>query len=894
MPHDTNYLDNCHPSFNNYSISAVNNDQTILVGRPYGGLSVLYRKDLTLVGNVVNMDDNRLTGFCVTCNNFKYLFVNLYLPYYAEENMAEYTMYLGKLEGIIEEYDVDGMVVMGDFNAEPGKEYYDQLKLFCEEHNLIISDVEMLPQDSYTHLNNASLRRSWLDHCVTSPGLHNAITSISIDNNIFISDHFPLFVNIDFNGLPKGILNNGVESDKIKWDFSDQQTSAMFYERLKLDYDFNFLSDFCFCTKNCNDVMHWACIEERWDSFIKSVNRIGYEVFGLCQSNKNVKCIPGWNAQVKAQYARSRAEFLHWKRLGSPRHGEDAQRMRSARAAFKYALRQCRRNEDAMRAEAMSRKLASGDSRSFWRCATGSGGAAVRPDRIDGAVGDADVADLWARKYGAVLNSVHDERVCHNFNRVFDTYEATEVDHVTVHEVSAAIEKLKEGKAVGLDNVPNEFYRNCPVYVKVFLSLMLNSFLIHEFVPETITEAKIMPLLKDKLLDFSSSENYRPITISTSISKVFEIILFARMKDKLVCKDNQFGYKTRTSTDVCIFTFKETVRYYLLQNTPVFVCFLDVKSAFDKLSHWKLYEKLVSQAIPKKIINIIKFWNSNQRLCVAWGDHLSYRFYMTNGIRQGSLVSPFLYNFYVDILSVMLNESGVGCCIGAETLNNLSWADDLVVMAPSAVALSEMLQLCDKFAEDHLMTFNTKKTKCMLFNCSKSPVSTFPIIKLSGKELDFVHDFKYLGHIISSDMSDNKDIMAQNKKLCARGNMIIRKMKPCSNEIKCLMFKTYCYGIYGAALWSTFTGVVMNRLRVNYNNILRRLMNVPPWSSASELFVSHHLRGFAEQRRACSYNLMQRVLQSPNTLVQRVVHSDARAHSPLWRQWETLLHRADG
>ena len=164
------------------------------------------------------------------------------------------------------------------------------------------------------------------------------------------------------------------------------------------------------------------------------------------------------------------------------------------------------------------------------------------------------------------------------------------------------------------------------------------------------------------------------------------------------------------------------------------------------------------------------------------------------------------------------------------------------------------------------MSFNTKKTKCMLFNFSKSPIRNFPSIKLSGKKLDFVHEFKYLGHIISSDMTDNRDILEQNKKLCARGNMIIRKIKPCSDEIKCLMFKTFCYGIYGAALWSRFSAAVMNRLRVNYNNILRRLMNVAPWSSASQLLV--HL--------------------------QRVVQSDARAHSPLWHEWDTLLHRADG
>ena len=478
LPHETNILDVVHPEFNNYSISAVNTEQSILVGRPYGGISILYRKHLTLCGNIINFDDNRLQGFSVTCNNFKYLFVNVYLPYYSDENMAEYTMYLGKLESLVEEHNVDGIVIMGDFNAAPGKDYFFQLKDFCDEFNLLISDVEILPSDSYTHLNNASLRKSWLDHCVTSPGIHNAITCLSIDNDIFLSDHFPIYLHIDFNGLPKGLVDDKQNGQNIKWDFSDQHKTSLFFDNLKQDFDFNFLSEFCFCTESCNNVLHWAGIEEKWRSFIKSVSRIGYEVFGT-RFEKKVKVIPGWNALVKEQYQRSRSEFLHWKRIGSPRHGEDAQRMRSARAAFKYALRQCRRDEDVKRAEAMSRKLASGDSRSFWRCATGSGGASARPDRIDGAVGDADIADLWARKYSSVLNSVQDEHLRQQFYRSFDHYRDTDVVHVTVQEVSEAIKKLKSGKAAGLDNVPNEFYLNCPMYVRIFLSLMINSFLVH-------------------------------------------------------------------------------------------------------------------------------------------------------------------------------------------------------------------------------------------------------------------------------------------------------------------------------------------------------------------------------------------------------------------------------
>ena len=68
------------------------------------------------------------------------------------------------------------------------------------------------------------------------------------------------------------------------------------------------------------------------------------------------------------------------------------------------------------------------------------------------------------------------------------------------------------------------------------------------------------------------------------------------------------------------------------------------------------------------------------------------------------------------------------------------------------------------------------------------------------------------------------------------------------------------------------------------------MLNVPPWNSAAEMFVGHRLKGFHEIRRSSCYSLRRRVEHSSNSIVQRVVNSDARTHSQLWHRWETLLH----
>ena len=83
----------------------------------------------------------------------------------------------------------------------------------------------------------------------------------------------------------------------------------------------------------------------------------------------------------------------------------------------------------------------------------------------------------------------------------------------------------------------------------------------------------IIPLLKSKLKDPSSSDNYRPIAIATSFSKIIESLIHKRIDGFLSTADNQFGFRKHHSTDLCIFVLKDVVNYYLSLNTPVFMCF---------------------------------------------------------------------------------------------------------------------------------------------------------------------------------------------------------------------------------------------------------------------------------------------------------------------------------
>ena len=349
--------------------------------------------------------------------------------------------------------------------------------------------------------------------------------------------------------------------------------------------------------------------------------------------------------------------------------------------------------------------------------------------------------------------------------------------------------------------------------------------------------------------------------------------------------DNQFGFKPNHSTDICIYTLKEIVNYYRCLNTPVYLCFADIKSAFNRVSYWKLLSKLIDRGTPLIIVKLFKFWFCTQTLWVGWGNSLSDSFRMKNGIRQGSILSPHFFSIYVDELNYMLNRSGVGCHVANTPMNNLSYADDLVIISPSASALNELLKHCDNFAKDHYFIFSTTKSVCMRILPKNLKLNNCPSIYLGTEKLSFVDTFNYLGHTISCDFKDDDDMRKEMRKLCYRGNCLVRTFNFCTNDVKSTLFKSYCYSLYCSSLWSCFKRATFQRLKVNYNNIMRRLMQVPPFSSASFLFGSLGVKTVQELIRTNQYSLMRRIESSANSLIVLLNSSEAILRSSIRQHW---------
>lgn len=891
-PDELPLLSDVHHEFRAHGVSAMDPSNRLIVGRPYGGVAVMWKRSLDSMVDIIETDHPRVAAIKLSGVRSQVLIVNVYCPYFSMENMEEFIDTLAYVHSLLLEHCISNTFIVGDFNCNPGSPFWNELTRFTQMCDMIISDYVMLPQDSFTYFCESNQAQSWLDHIVASSGSHSSISSITILHDIIGSDHFPITVTIDFNILPQEAVTSPVGGGEgvVRWGrLSDSHCAALFArEVVALLPSITHTQHIQQCNRSaCKDPEHIAEINRLYSEIINIMKQSGRTVCGNSRPTHRQRL--GWNDLVKDSHLIAREAFLEWIRIGKPRQGVEHREMIVTRARFKYALRNLRKEEDNIRNHMLSDKLAFGQSREFWsKIKSESKYQTVLPLRVGEAVGEAGIAQMWTNHFSGLLNStpvdICSKETVDNYLRL----EGSPPDPINEAELSDIFKHLPRNKAIGADDIPNEAFINAPPQLISLFVCLFNSMFQHRVLPSEMMKVILVPLIKNRNGNINDPNNYRPIALATASSKIFEKLLLIKVHTYLSISDYQFGFKADHSTDMAIFTLKETVNYYLRKNSSVFTCFLDLSKAFDMVNHYKLFKKLVSLHIPQYIVEIMAYWYCNQKFNVRWGGTLGRCFGATNGVRQGSLLSPILFNIYTDDLNRQLASSGVGCFIGETCINNISYADDMCIIGPSASSINILLKICYKYASDYDLKYNVNKSVCMCIR--NREINTYkPKILLNNSVLEYVDEFSYLGHVITSNFSDENDICRHYRFLCIKGNTLKSKFSTCHSEVKTQLFKSFCSTLYGGGLWSRYTQLSMTRLKVIYNNAFRFLMKYPMYCSASEMFALNGVKSFGEVRRTVNYSLMRRCTESRNSLIQAIMMSDCVIFSPIQREWSRTL-----
>ena len=215
--------------------------------------------------------------------------------------------------------------------------------------------------------------------------------------------------------------------------------------------------------------------------------------------------------------------------------------------------------------------------------------------------------------------------------------------------------------------------------------------------------------------------------------------------------------------------------------------------------------------IPPIVVRIIIYCYEEQVAWVKWGNVKSEKFGISNGTRQGAVLSPPLFSLYLDDLLKELRALGVGCHMGGLWMGSTLYADDLLLLAPTRSAMEAMMKVCERYALDNNISFRTNenpaisKTEC-LYICGDMNRNDYPAaIKLNGKDLPFVKTATHLGHELSQDGSMSTDIKRKQAKFIDK-SIEIRETFFFADPVQILSaVNTYCCDHYGSMLWDLYS-----------------------------------------------------------------------------------------
>jgi exonuclease III len=899
LPNELDILGNIHPDMYAVGNSAVDLSAGTLVGRPYGGTAILYKKHLASCVSLVETGDPRICAVNFISNVGPVLLVCVYMPTDRgdAESFDQYLETCSRVHALYSECDAVECVIAGDFNCQIGSRFYDMFSQLATDNNLVCSDLSRLSTaNTFTYCGECTGVGTWIDHVLCSTKIDGLVVDVKVLYDFITSDHVPLVLQIcGLSGVNDVILetiykagsNDLMLEHRAVPDWKTANASHIENYKNHLDEALKKINipiellDNVFDVNDISDEV-LATICSYYECIVSCVRDASSSVLPLRRfvNVHDEYVIPGWNEYVDDKHHAAREAFLSWVCAGRHKYGAEFMIMRRTRARFKLALRYCKQHESMLRADACAKNLADQNYKDFWKSVrTSSNGRCTKfASSVGGFTGEMDIANMWCNHFHKLYNSVPDNGAKQDFyarlgDRVNDLSEQPTYS-VTISQVIDACRKQKSGKAVGHDGIAMEAFLYGNLRLCVHIAMLFNICLRVGYLPPSLVRSTIIPLVKCKTGDISDPNNYRAIAISTSLSKILETILVPAMPSDTFYDNHQFGFKHGHSTGICTQTLKNVVNHYTERGSHVFVCFVDLSKAFDQVNYWQLFVKLLSDNVNALVVRLLSFWYSEQLACVKWQNTTSTYFSIGNGVRQGGVLSPRLFCRYIRELLKDIVCTNVGCHIGRISYNVLAYADDLVLCAPAWNALQTLIHVLYKQLQIINMVCNTKKSVCMVFSPTvhcKRISDSFPQFVVGNNVLNFVKQYKYLGHIISDNESDDADILREVKNMYVRTNILARRYKHCSTAVKVLLFKSFCVNMYDTALWRTFTMKTINRLRACYNKCIKYFFGYSRRDSVTLMLLDLNICSFDTLIHNNCIGFKNRLFKCENSLVRNIV-----------------------
>ena len=364
-------------------------------------------------------------------------------------------------------------------------------------------------------------------------------------------------------------------------------------------------------------------------------------------------------------------------------------------------------------------------------------------------------------------------------------------------EISEALRKVEPAKAPGEDGISSDLELLCmsPEYCDS-ITRLFNACLKQGMVPNQLKHVVIIPLFKKG--SKSICDNYRGISLINVLGKLFERVLLERIENIVnnsrINTDIQFGFTHKRSTTDGILTCRVIQAGCKKQGIPLYMGFVDLVKAYDRVHRPTLWTILRRIGISEKVVKLIEELNIGSMAKIHTLGGYSESFPLNNGVKQGSVLSPCLYNIFMGaimtfVLTKYRSESlGVNVMYksDAEIFSEVEieqddnttevrrimaalFADDLVIFANSTGQLQRMMDIFVEVANAFGQKVSDSKTEVMAstfgHHNDQAPIIRIMLNQLGNStQIKQVDKFKYLGSHLTQDGEMDTEIgVRQNK-----------------------------------------------------------------------------------------------------------------------------------
>ena len=306
------------------------------------------------------------------------------------------------------------------------------------------------------------------------------------------------------------------------------------------------------------------------------------------------------------------------------------------------------------------------------------------------------------------------------------------------------MKKMKNGKAVGPDDIPVEAWRSLGDMAVRFLTKLFNRILEGERMPEEWRRSILIPIFKNKG-DAQNCSNYRGIKLICHSLKIWERVVEARLRMLVAISEQQYGFVQGKGTSDAMFALRMLIEKYREGQRELHCVFVDLEKAYDRVPREELWYCMRKSEVNEKYVRVVQYMYENSLTAVRSAVGMTEWFEVKVGLHQGSALSPFLFAVLMDRLTDGVRQDSPW---------NMMFADDIVICGETREEVEASLERWRYALERRGMKVSRSKTEYMCVN-ERGDGNR---IQMQGGEVTKVDEFKYLGSTVQGNGECDREV----------------------------------------------------------------------------------------------------------------------------------------